>query len=300
MRQRRFLPSRSQMLALEAVVRYGSVTAAARDLDLTQSTVSRLIQSLEQQLGQDLFARQRKKLIPTTAALAYQKDLSRALDMIQTAGMSVIANPSGGTLSLAVLPTFATRWLGPKLGAFLNMHPGISVSLSTRIKRFSFDTERFDAAIYFGAPDWPGTRSLKLFDERLTACASPDFLDRHPVRDPADVASLPLLQLESRGSGWADWFAGQGAAFDGARGMLMDQFSMMIQSAISGLGIALLPEYLADIEIGERRLLPVLKPSVPSTGAYWLAWPEEKQNHAPIAAFKDWLAHQTSPAADPR
>jgi DNA-binding transcriptional LysR family regulator len=282
------------MLALEAVVRCGTVTAAADELHLTQSTVSRLIQSLEAQLGAELFTRQRKKLIPNEAALAYTRDISQALDMIQRASMSLVANPGGGLLSLAVLPTFATRWLGPRLGAFLESHPGISVNLSTRIQRFSFDTEIFDAVIYYGAADWPGTQSVKLFDERLTACASATFLDRNPVTCPDDASSLPLLQLETRQTGWADWFAGQNAEYTGARGMLMDQFSMMIQAAISGLGIALLPDYIARVEIEEQRLLPVLTPAVPSTGAYWLAWPEDKQTYPPIHAFQNWVIGQSN------
>lgn len=294
MRQRRFLPSQSQLLALEAVVRSRSVTAAAEDLHLTQSTVSRLIQSLEAQLGKELFTRQRRKLIPTDAAVTYQRDVSRALDMIQRASMSLVTNPGGGKLSLAVLPTLATRWLGPRLGGFLGSHPGISVNIATRIEKFSFDTEIFDAAIYFGEPDWPGTKSFKLFDERVTACASAEFLKRHPVSHPADVSALELLQLETRQTGWNDWFAGQNATFNGASGMLMDQFSMMVQAAISGLGIALLPDYLARTEIAEKRLVPILKQAVPSRGAYWLVWPEEKSSYAPILAFREWLAGEVA------
>lgn len=296
MRQRRLLPSRSQLLALEAVIQCGSVTAAAAQLDLTQSTVSRLIQSLETQLGQDLFTRQRKKLIPNPAALNYAKDISRALDMIQRASMSLIANPAGGVLSLAVLPTFATRWLGPRLSGFLDTNPGVSVNTSSRIQRFDFDNELFDAAIYFGTPDWPNTRAIKLFDERFTACASAAFLARHSVQDARDVAALPLLQLETRPSGWQDWFAGQDADFSGANGMLMDQFSMMAQAAISGLGIALLPDYLARIEIAEKRLEPVLKPAVAATGAYWLVWPEDKSAYPPLTAFRAWIATQSATA----
>lgn len=292
MRQRRFLPSLSQLLAFDAVVRHRSVTAAATELNLTQSTVSRLTQSLEEQLGAELFTRQRRRLIPTQAALSYQADIQRALDMIQRASMSVVANPGGGTISLAVLPTFATRWLGPRLGGFFEAHPGISVNLSTRIQRFSFDAEIFDAVIYFGEPDWPGVLHHKLFDERLTACASPAFLDRHPIERPEDMSGIPLLRLENRPTSWEDWYAGQGGAMTGSEGMVVDQFSMMIQAAISGLGVALLPHYLAQIEMAEGRLRPVLREAVPGSGSYWLAWPEAKTSHGALSRFRDWLAAQ--------
>ncbi|MBU2956322.1 LysR substrate-binding domain-containing protein [Paracoccus sp. 1_MG-2023] len=289
MRQRHFLPSLSQLIAFEAVMRHHSVTAAADELHLTQSTVSRLIRALEDRIGKPLFLRQNRSLIPLPEARAYQNDISRGLDIIQRASMSMMANPGGGTLSLSVLPTLATRWLAPHLGRFLDANPGISINLSTQIRRFSFRAETHDAAIYFGQQDWPDVRHLKLFDERLTACAAPGFLARHPVRQVDDMAGLPRLQLETRALGWTDWFAAHDAQPPAAAGMVMDQFSTMIQAAISGLGIALLPHYLARIEIEEGRLAPILTPDIPATGAYWLVWPASKDAHAPLVRFRDWL-----------
>ncbi|SFA44108.1 DNA-binding transcriptional regulator, LysR family [Paracoccus halophilus] len=290
LRQRRFLPNLSLLLAFDAVMRAGSVTGAAQELGLTQSTISRLIQSLEAQLTRQLFIRHKKRLTPTEAARRYFRDISGALDIIQRASMSVIANPDGGTLDLAVLPTFATRWLAPRLPGFLSQNPGISVNLATRFTTFSFDAEPFDAVIYYGSDDWPGALHLKLFDERWTACASDAFLSHHPIAGPEDLAGAELLQLESRPGAWADWFQGQGFARpEGAEGMMMDQFSMMIQAAISGLGVALLPDYLAQIEIHEGRLRPILRPAVPGHGAYWLAWPERKAGLRPLAVFRDWI-----------
>ena len=290
MRQRRFLPSLSQLIAFEAVIRHRSVTAAADELHLTQSTVSRLIASLERQLGKPLFTRDRKRLTPTPEAQVYAASVTQGLDLIQRASMGLIANPGGGALSLSVLPTFATRWLAPRIGQFLADNPGISINLSTKIQRFSFATETFDAAIYFGAGDWPDAHHMKLFDERLTACASPLFLNSHPIAGPGDLAGLPVLQLETRPRGWQAWFGAQGGGGGAVSGMVMDQFSMMIQAAISGLGVALLPSYLAHPEIAEGRLLPILEPAVPGDGAYWLAWPERGDGNPALARFRQWIA----------
>lgn len=279
-------------MALDAVVRHGSVTTAAAELSLTQSTVSRLILTLEDQLGAPLFIRERRRLIPTAAALSYQADIARALDIIQRASMSVVANPDGGTLSLAVLPTFASRWLGPRLPHFLTGHPGISVNMSTRIGRVDFSGDAFDAAVSYCGEIWSDCRKLKLFDERVTACASPEFLNRHRIEQLGDLAALPKLQLESRPNVWNDWFAGQGGTTPVMGGMLTDQFSMMIQAAISGLGVALLPDYLAEIEIAEGRLLPLFKRAVPTTGAYWFVWPDSKDKYLPLFRFRKWIAEQ--------
>jgi LysR family transcriptional regulator, glycine cleavage system transcriptional activator len=288
-RPRRFLPSVSLLSAFEAVLRSGSTAAAARDLDLTQSTVSRLVQNLEQQLGHPLFERHRQKLIPTEAALAYGRDVTRALDLIQRASMEFAANPGGGSLSLSILPAFGTRWLAPRLGDFLVGHPGITVNLATRLKRFNFAAESFDAAIHFGTDDWRDAGHMKLFDETLTACISPVLLEKHPIATAADLQALPLLQLETRPTAWRIWFAAQEAAPPNITGMLFDQFATMTQAAIAGLGVALLPDFLADTEIREGRLVPLLKRSVPGSGAYWLVWPEARAMYPPLAAFRKWL-----------
>jgi len=289
MRQRRFLPHISHLSAFEAVLRNGSTAAAARELNLTQSTVSRLIQTLEQQLGRALFERHKQRLVPTEAAQAYGRDITRALDLIQRGSMEFSANPGGGTLTLAILPAFGTRWLAPRLGGFLKDHPGINVNLATRLKRFNFAAEGFDAAIHFGTADWREADHLKLFDERLTACISPALLRDRPVGRPEDVLDLPLLQLETRTSAWAIWFEAQGIRPRRVTGMLFDQFATMTQAAIAGLGVALLPDYLAADEIQAGRLVPLLRPSVAGTGTYWLAWPKSRANYPPLVSFRSWL-----------
>lgn len=290
MRPRRFVPSISLLSSFEAVLRTGSTAAAARELDLTQSTVSRLVQNLEQQLGRPLFERHKQKLIPTEAALAYGRDVTRALDLIQRGSMEFAANPGGGALSLAILPAFGTRWLAPRLGSFLTKHPGVTINLATRLKRFNFAAEGFDAAIHFGSDDWRDAGHMKLFEERLTACISPALLAEHPVTDARHMAGLPLLQLETRTNAWKIWFAAQGAEPPSVTGMLFDQFATMTQAAIVGLGVALLPDYLAEIELKEERLVPLLKRSVPSSGSYWLVWPQSRANYPPLEAFRTWLA----------
>lgn len=290
-RQRRFLPSLPLLMAFDGVMRCGGVTAAAAELSLTQSTVTRLIQSLEAQLGLPLFTRRNKRLVPTEAARRYHAEIATALDTIQRASMSLITNPEGGSLDLAVLPTLGTMWLAPRLPAFLAANPGISVNLTTRFSRFDFDGEPFDAMIYVGQGDWPGAAHLKLFEETLTACAAPSLLADHPVARAEDLHDLLLLQIKTRPMAWEAWFEGQSASPPAAmQSMWLDQFSMVTQAAISGLGVALLPDYLARIEIAVGRLHPLLREAVPGAAAYWLAWPESKDASRPLRAFRSWLA----------
>jgi LysR family transcriptional regulator, glycine cleavage system transcriptional activator len=287
--RRRFLPSISLLTAFEAVLRTGSTAAAARELDLSQGAVSRLIQNLEAQVGRRLFDRHRQRLIATQAARAYGRDIGRALDLIQRASLELSANPGGGTLSLAILPAFGTRWLAPRLSSFLATHPGVTINLTTRLKQFNFATEALDAAIHFGVDDWRDAGHMKLFDERLTACAAPSLLAGQSIKTIDDLRRLQLLQLETRPTAWAAWFVGQGVEPSPSRGMLFDQFATMAQAAIAGLGIALLPDYLAQSEIAEGRLVPLFRRAVPGVGTYWLVWPEERSSYPPLEAFREWL-----------
>jgi len=122
---RRFMPPLAHLQAFEAAARLGSVTAAARELHLTQSAVSRQIKGLEELLEVELFVREKQSLHLTPGGTAYARDVREALRKISTASLQLRANPLGGTLSLAILPAFGTRWLAPRLPDFLSKHPGI-------------------------------------------------------------------------------------------------------------------------------------------------------------------------------
>lgn len=293
---RRFLPSISLLSAFESVCRTGSTLAAARDLNLTQGAVSRLIQNLEAQLGVTLFLRERRRLVPTDAALAYARDVVKALELISRGAMRVRSDTGGGTLSLAILPTFGTRWLAPRLPRFLAAHPGVTINLGTRIRPFDFDQEGFDAAIHFGADDWPETGAVKLFDERLIATCAPGFRDSHPIEHAGALADMPLLQLETRPNAWTTWFAHHGVDAPAVHGMVFDQFAPMIQATIHGVGVALLPEFLAEAELADGRLVTAWGAPVGGEGSYHLVWPTTLERHPPLVAFRDWL---TAEAADP-
>ncbi len=232
MLNRRFLPSLSQLLAFEAVVRHGSVTQAAKELDLTQSTVSRLIQNLEAQLGRELFVRRGKKLLPTGTAETYFRNVSHALSLIHRASMGVVANPQGGILSLATLPTFGTRWLGPKPRRFpdrQSRRDGQSRDAGAAL-RLRHGTLRRGDLRRARLAEGLAHEAVRRAADRLRLGGFPGA-----PSDPRvlDLAGLPLLQLETRPTAWPVWFKSQGGFLPATTGMLMDQFSMMIQAAIS-------------------------------------------------------------------
>ena len=285
---RRYLPSVPSLLALEALDRLGTASAAAAELNLTQGAISRQLQVMADQLGVALTTRDHGRLHLTPAARDYVTEVRRALAALTQASLTLRANPTGGALNLAILPAFGMHWLAPRLATFARRHPEVTVNLSTRLKPFDFATTNFDAAIHYGRQDWPGAAYLKLMDEDVLAVAAPTLLP-HPLTDAAQALALPLLQLQSRPGDWGRWLGHHGLANQRPPAMLFDQFATMAQAAIHGLGAAILPLFLIEQDLAQNRLTPLFGPATRAQGAYCLVWPQDRPPRAPLTSFIVWL-----------
>ncbi len=289
---RRFLPSTASLRALEALDRLGSATAAAEELNLSQSAVSRQLQTLEEQLGVTLIIREGRRMTLTPEAAEYAAEMRAALNKIAQASLKLTVNPAGGSLNLAILPTFGMRWLVPRLADFARRHPEVTINLSTRLKPFDFGTEPFDAAIHFGRADWPGTQAIRLKTEAVVAVCAPGLLEDRKIREARDLLALPLLHIETRPEAWRAWFAAHGIEAGPVTGTIYDQFSTITQAALHGLGVALLPDYLAEQDLATGRLVRAWGGPTEAPGAYHLVWPVEKARDSALKKFRDWLATQ--------
>ncbi|MEH6404317.1 MAG: LysR family transcriptional regulator [Sneathiella sp.] len=289
---RRFLPPTHLLNAFEAAARSGSFSTAARSLNLTQSAVSRQIKALEEFLGVELFTREKQKVHLTEAGKTYADQIREALKIIASASVNIQTNPSGGTLNLAILPTFGTRWLAPRLPDFLATMPGITLNLSTRMEAFDFDTEGLDAAIHFGSPDWLNTERAFLMNETVLPACSAAYKRNHKIEDPKDLQDCTLLHLESRPDAWGKWSATQNVSFEDKKAVVFDQFATAANAARSGLGIALLPTFLIEAELSEETLVPALDLPMESEEAYYLVWPKGRSNFPPLLAFRNWLSQE--------
>ena len=287
---RRFLPSIASLRAIEALDRLGSATAAAEELNLTQSAVSRQLQALEAQLGTTLVIRDRRRMTLTPAAAAYAAEVRAALQQIAQAALKMQVTPGGGTVNLAILPTFGMRWLVPRLPDFARLHPDITINMSTRLERVNFATEPFDAAISFGEEEWPGTARIRLRRESVVAVCAPELLDDVALQAPEDIRKLPLLHIATRPGAWAEWLAEHGVATEALAGTMFDQFSTITQAALHGLGVALLPDYLAEQDLATGRLVRVWGGPIEMRGAYYLVWPRSRAHAPALHRFRDWLA----------
>jgi len=286
---RRYLPALPALVALEAVDRLGTASAAAAELALTQGAVSRSLQALEAQLGVTLLVRERQRLRLTAAGLDYVAEVRKALNLLASASLTLRANPTGGSLNLAILPAFGMHWLAPRLARFAQSHPGVTVNLSTRLRPFDFAGTTFDAAIHYGRRDWPGVDYLPLMDESVLAVAAPGRV-AGPLPAARAVLDHPLLQLESRTGDWGRWLAHHGVAERRPGGMLFDQFATLVQATLHGMGLALIPTFLIERELAEARLVPVFGGPIAASGGYFLVWPQMTPPRAPLLSFRTWIA----------
>ena len=288
---RRFLPPMSLLCAFEAAARHQSFTAAAAELHLTQSAVSRQIRALEDRLGAELFVRERQTVRLSAAGQAYAEEIRGALMRISSATVGFRANPQGGSLNLAILPTFGTRWLAPRLPAFFDANPGITINLTTRLSQFDFQLEAVDAAIHFGTPHWPGAELALLMSETVVPACSPALLARYDFAQPRDLLHAPLLHLASRPDAWPRWLASHQVTGAEPQGMLFDQFATAAQAAVAGLGVALLPRFLITHELQQGDLVQALPhvPEMESAERYYLAWPTSRADYPPLQALRTWL-----------
>ena len=291
---RKLLPSTSALAAFDSVARLGSFSLAADELALTQGAISRQVMSLEEQLGVRLFERGARGVRLTSEGQTYAKSIAAALGEIRSASLQVMTKTHGNTLNLAMLPTFGTRWLLPRIPDFVASHPEITINFATRIGQFDFEREQIDMAIHIGQADWPGAESTFLMQEMVAPVCSPDFLKNHPVLQGGDLASLPLLHMASRPGAWDHWFQSLGLMMTLPQGMRFEQFSSVAQACIAGLGVALMPLFLIDNELKSKQLVKAFDHPAISPSSYYAVAPLSRANHGPVVLFRDWLVRQVA------
>ncbi|MFT4233639.1 MAG: LysR substrate-binding domain-containing protein [Microbacterium sp.] len=288
---RRFMPPSMELLTFEAVARHGSFTLAANELNLTQSTISKQIRSLEDMLGFALFERGRKRVAITVEGANYLDEIRGALRRISMSTHAAMS--SGGrqeVVRLAVNPTFAMGWLLDASRAYMDANQGMTVHFSTRVRRFNFEDEPFDIAIQCGTEDWPQASTRYLFHEHLVAVASPGHLAGLNLRKPGDLAGAVLIRQVSRAQDWDEWLVRAGVTdrrFGG--GPVFDQIDMIREAAVCGMGIALVPKFSVLDQLASGRLAEVFAGVRLIARPYFLVSPHNARKSRHIAALCRWL-----------
>ncbi len=289
------IPNVGALLAFEAAARHESFTHAARELFLTESAISRQINTLETNLGVRLFVRVKQRVVLTRAGKVYSTQVRRALEGLDRDTLSIIAHGSGGGyLELAVLPTFASQWLIPRLGDFNTRYPDVRVNMGVRTDTFPFADTHFEAAIHYGKPTWPGTSADFLFREEVIPVCAPTLLKR-PLKSPADLLDYPLLHSTTRPDSWSTWFANLGVDDNRTmQGVRYELHTMLLSAAAASLGIALVPRFFVDTQPGMAALIVPFDAPVIAESAYYLVYPTELSHGKPLTSFREWLLQEAA------
>ena len=288
---RRTIPSLRSISAFEAAARTASFAKAAEDLSLSQSAISRQISQLEGSLGVELFSRVRQRVALTPAGEFFAEHVRDVMGRLRAAANETRAfKHGGGLLRLGVLPTFGARWLIPRVSNFLAAHPGVTLHFNTRLPgAFDFEGSDLDAAIHFGQPVWPGARLHLLRHDEIAVLAKPDLLRETAPETPVDLLRVPLISHRSRRDAWSEWLRANGVIKTPSPAIEFEQFTMVLQAAVSGLGFAIAPTFMARQEIDAGLLQRVFEPLVSRDRGDYLVYPIARESYPPLVAFRDWI-----------
>ena len=296
---RRKLPSTQALVCFIAAARHQSFTRAAQELFLTQGAISRQVAALEESLGVELFRRTQHGMTLTPAGADYARQVAQRLDALERDTLDLMGRQGQGeSVTLAVVPTLATRWLIPRLAGLAREQPLLTVHIDAQTRPFLFGDTGVDAAIFAGTNEqvrqWAGTRAQPLFEEVVVPVCSPALLRGKRQPDPAELADWPLLQQSTRPDAWRQWFESLGV--DAPRAMAgphYEQYSMQVAAAASGLGVALMPTLLIEAELGSGQLVIASPHPVLSRRSYYLVQPDLPELPA-LTLFKAWLQAQAA------
>jgi len=275
------------------VARRGSFTAAADELTLTQSAVSRQVSALEALLGVALFeGNRRRQVVLTPSGFFYAGRVRQLLSNLAAATTETIALAGRGrALRLGIPPTFGSRWLIPRIQDFFAAHPDIAVEFTTRIPgRPNPDLDNIDALIDFAPAPGVNAQWHKLMEIELRPVATPELAARVRRSDASELADLHILVHVTERAVLAELFKGSALALLRGRPMLtFESYAMLFQSAHAGLGIGLAPMEFIELELAAGALVPLAAPAIKSRNIGYLVYQAAKGGYPPLQAFRDWL-----------
>lgn len=301
------LPPFGSLRVFEAAARLGSLARASEEFGISPGAVSQHVRMLEEFAGQPLFRRLGRGVELTDAGKAALAHASTALTELLQAGRAMRASFRGRRVSLSAAPSFASKWLIPRLGAFQEAYPEIEVRLTADIALTDFTGSDVDFAVRYGPGGYEGLYCERLMPEAVVVVCSPRMISaERPLLTAADLATLPLIHDDSPDRdpvcpNWGMWFAARGIRHvDPERGLRFNQSGMAIEAALEGKGIILAKRQLARRDLVSGALVaPLQESEAPVSFAYWLVWPRGRRFDASQVAFLEWLRGQVV-EGDPR
>jgi len=292
---RKPLPPLSSLRSFEAVARQLSFSRAAEELHVTPGAVSQQIRALEELLGTKLFERTRRSVSLSDAGARMLPDVQAGLEMLSRAVDSKTTAFGDRTLTISVAPSFASKWLLPRLPRFHERHPDIDLRISATVGLADFRREKVDLAIRLGHGNYPGLHTEPLFSEALTPLCSPALLKRKGVlKKPDDLRRHRLIHDTSipgnEQGAWERWLAlAGGKNILTQRGTRFTLAELALQAAIDGDGVVLGRMVLAEADLAAGRLIRPFKTVLPLDVSYFLVRSKVATPRHELRCFRDWL-----------
>ncbi|WP_317663032.1 LysR substrate-binding domain-containing protein [Pseudomonas sp. KU43P] len=300
---RRQLPSMISLCCFSAFARYMSVTRAAEELNLTQSAVSRQIKNLEDMLGCPLVEKVRQRLLLTDKGREYVQEVALLLDQLEAATLRVSSSHSR-RLRVGAEPSFTTRWLLPKLKSYAREHPEVELEIMNDLRRLYDRYEGYDVGILYGDGNWAEFDSRLLMEGEMVAVCTPDLLERFgPIIERRDILRYPLLHHSSltglTKSSTQLWLHHAGLSakeIEALPGQRLEHFQFVLDAALHGLGVTVLPRFFVEREVCEGLLVLACQEALVA-GRYYVVWPKQN-NDAKVKHLVDWLLQWREPGPD--
>jgi LysR family glycine cleavage system transcriptional activator len=285
------LPPLPALRALEALARSGSLTKAAESLFVTHGAVSHQLKALEEQIGVALVEREGRGVRLTDEGARLAQRIRSALSEIADAVREARERRNPRQLVVTAVPSFAARWLLPRIGRFMRAHPDIDLDVRANGALADFRRDDVDVGIRHGSGQWPGVLAEHLLDEDCFPVCSPRLAGGHLPSVPADLARYTLLRGD--GEYWQPWFKAAGLDWpEPTRGPIFNDSSHMMQAAAEGQGVALARQTLLANDVRNGVLVRLFDIAVRSPYRTFLVYPPRLAASPKLAAFRDWLRRE--------
>jgi LysR family glycine cleavage system transcriptional activator len=286
----RRLPPLSALQSFEAASRMMSFSRAAEELNVTPAAVSHQIKMLEARLGITLFRRENNRILLTDRGQTLLPAVREALQMIAGATDEICGRDVSRVVNLSVLPTFAIRWLIPRLKGFQECHPTIEIRLSTTYRAVDFASEDYDGAVRYGSGEWPGLKSWNLFNEELVVVCSPRLVEGRALRRPQDLAGFTLLHSDTCDENWRLWLGAAGdSSLDPEAGLRFDSCLLALQAAQHGLGFAAANRAYVAQDLADGTLVAPFELILPKNLGWHFVCPKALASQPKLVALRNWM-----------
>ncbi|WP_338845297.1 transcriptional regulator GcvA [Massilia sp. W12] len=287
----RRLPNLAALRAFEAAARHGNFSRAAEEIHLTHGAISHQVRQLEAELGVALFVRHGKRLSVTPQGEEFAAVIRHSLSDIAQAAQRLQRSQDHRRLAVTALPSFASRWLTPRLGRFIELHPDLELSLQATNHLSDYVRDGIDIGIRFGFGNYPGLQSEHLMDDYYYPVVSPHYNGGRLPRTLEDLQHATLLRCD--GEPWLPWFrlAGLERA-EPETGLLFQDSSMLTRAAIDAQGVALGRHSIVQSDIEHGLLCKLSDVHLPSASSYYLAYLPQALQKPQVAAFRSWLLEE--------